>query len=207
MANTNTEIMRNGKITNVGKELLYSEYEKEGAWGDINHHVNTTSSAVDFGDFLWVFDKPRIEKSFWKSWGHAGMYSDHFQCYESWNKTDKEQYFIDENLQDSKILDAIELLESDCPVVLWNTQMSPKSRLAHIHRYDEYDNHPLAAVMRHNIDEAMKVGHARFINDIERQLLLEAMKIEKEKFEKRLRTYLKKYGTSKLRFDTYWADR
>ena len=31
-------------------------------------------------------------------------------------------------------------------------------------------------------------------------------KEEREKFEKRLRTYLKRYGTSKLRTWTYWLD-
>lgn len=38
-------------------------------------------------------------------------------------------------------------------------------------------------------------------------LILNAIKWSKLKFEKRLNTYLKKYGTSKLNIWTYWADK
>lgn len=40
----------------------------------------------------------------------------------------------------------------------------------------------------------------------DRQLILNAYKKELEKFEKRLNTYLKRYGLSKVRSWTYWRD-
>ena len=43
------------------------------------------------------------------------------------------------------------------------------------------------------------------INDV--KLILEAYKLQREKFEKRLNTYLKKYGTKNLRVSSYWIDR
>lgn len=42
--------------------------------------------------------------------------------------------------------------------------------------------------------------------DEDRLTILEGLKREREKFNKRLQTYLKRYGTSKIRTWTYWAD-
>jgi hypothetical protein len=42
--------------------------------------------------------------------------------------------------------------------------------------------------------------------DEDRLAILEGLKREREKFDKRLQTYLKRYGTSKIRTWTYWAD-
>lgn len=44
------------------------------------------------------------------------------------------------------------------------------------------------------------------INDADRAIILGAYQTEKENFNKRLDTYLKRYGTSKLHTWTYWRD-
>lgn len=41
----------------------------------------------------------------------------------------------------------------------------------------------------------------------EKSEILRALKWCRENFSKRLDTYLKRWGTGKLRFGTYWADR
>lgn len=41
----------------------------------------------------------------------------------------------------------------------------------------------------------------------QRAELIKAYEWAKAQFEKRLNTYLKKYGTSKMRCGTYWRDR
>lgn len=48
---------------------------------------------------------------------------------------------------------------------------------------------------------------ARPATDAEKAAILGALAWCREKFEKRLDAYLKRWGTSKLRFGTYWADR
>jgi len=45
------------------------------------------------------------------------------------------------------------------------------------------------------------------MNDTDRKAILAGLKHERDKFEKRLQSYLKRYGTSKLHTWTYWADR
>lgn len=44
------------------------------------------------------------------------------------------------------------------------------------------------------------------VNDEDRTIILNALKEERAKFEKRLKTYLKKYGLSKLKVWSYWQD-
>lgn len=45
------------------------------------------------------------------------------------------------------------------------------------------------------------------VNDDIRKRIVDGILFGKERFEKRLNSYLKRWGTSKLRFETYWADR
>jgi hypothetical protein len=45
-----------------------------------------------------------------------------------------------------------------------------------------------------------------FLNDEDIEKIKEALEEEKTKFKKRLETYLKKYGTSKLKVWSYWRD-
>ena len=49
------------------------------------------------------------------------------------------------------------------------------------------------------------ITHRMTENDFNKALAI--LKDERDKFEKRLQAYLKRYGTSKLHFGTYWADR
>jgi hypothetical protein len=62
------------------------------------------------------------------------------------------------------------------------------------------------------IDEWDLKNHPSWYGDVEpmtvedRQAILAGLKREREKFEKRLQTYLKRYGVSKIRTWTYWAD-
>lgn len=44
------------------------------------------------------------------------------------------------------------------------------------------------------------------MTEADREVILEGVKRERDKFEKRLHTYLKRYGVSKIHTWTYWAD-
>lgn len=58
-----------------------------------------------------------------------------------------------------------------------------------------------------NIARYGTMPEARPATDAEKAAILGALAWCREKFEKRLDAYLKRWGTSKLRFGTYWADR
>ncbi len=49
-------------------------------------------------------------------------------------------------------------------------------------------------------------GKYEKMTDADRMAILAGMKREREKFDKRLQAYLKRYGTSKIHTWTYWAD-
>ena len=53
-------------------------------------------------------------------------------------------------------------------------------------------------------DVPMHYGNPVMMNDTDRARLLEACKMQKSKFEKRLQAYLKRYGLSKIKKWTYW---
>lgn len=44
------------------------------------------------------------------------------------------------------------------------------------------------------------------LSDVDRKAYIEALKIEREAFKKRVNTYLKRYGTSKVHSWSYWQD-
>ena len=58
-----------------------------------------------------------------------------------------------------------------------------------------------------NVARSQWVDGLRPATESEKSEILRALKWCREKFEKRLDAYLKRWGTSKLRFGTYWADR
>lgn len=53
-------------------------------------------------------------------------------------------------------------------------------------------------------DVPMHYGNPVMMNDTDRARLLEACKMQRAKFEKRLQAYLKRYGLSKIKKWTYW---
>lgn len=50
----------------------------------------------------------------------------------------------------------------------------------------------------------MRYGNPVMMNDTDRARLLEACKMQKARFEKRLYAYLKRYRLSKIKKCTYW---
>ena len=58
-----------------------------------------------------------------------------------------------------------------------------------------------------NIARSQWVDGLRPATESEKSEILRALKWCRENFSKRLDAYLKRWGTSKLRFGTYWADR
>lgn len=61
-------------------------------------------------------------------------------------------------------------------------------------------------IARREHDEGVADGTAWDLTDEGREQLAEALRAEIARLEKRCRTYLKRYGTSKLRVWTYWTE-
>ena len=69
-----------------------------------------------------------------------------------------------------------------------------------------YDFHALREYDVNNEPWRYKPGTYEKMTEADRLTILAGMRRERDKFEKRLQTYLKRYGTSKIHTWTYWAD-
>ena len=138
--------------------------------------------AIDLGGYFYLLpDKASIQGSFW--------FHDEGPNYDYYLEVTKDEerkraYFLAKNLNRFDIDEAREDLD----------------------RYGvyEYDQDGQTVI---NIARSQWVDRLRPATDAEKAAILEALAWCRDKFEKRLNAYLKRWGTSKLRFGTYWADR
>lgn len=128
---------------------------------------------------LVEFVKPEIETSFCFGYGICGTYEEALKS----KANAKEDYFLRENLRG--IDDRIEELKSNDILFIYRNA-------ANIEVSRNWSNTPLQ-----NWKTVM-------MNDTDRARLLEACKLQRAKFEKRLHAYLKRYGVSKIKKWTYW---
>lgn len=152
------------------------------------------------------FSKPRIDKDFWVGYSDCGQGI----TYDEANSTidaihnNFAEYFKSENMRgiDQFIEEAI----------------AAKDNIAHNYTFDiavvcgrwngQADDSPLREVCvgvnlnDHPLEPGCRVAT---IDDMER--IIAALEQRKANFEKRLNTYLKRYGTSKLHVGRYWVDR
>lgn len=210
------------------KEFL-NEYlnEMRKAWNDskmLDHFKNTFSSAVRLScGGLLVFEKPSIDKNFCFGYG--------LQCgteYDDANKmashaATSEKYFLDQNLKgfDDKIK-RLETMKnswgSSCVLLLhrkcYYSQKAPLNVFNYFLSSGGLDNYE-------KLPESDCKGCVKYLEPFDgigyyydlieateedRKNILAALKHERAKFEKRLNAYLKKYGLSKVRTWSYWAD-
>lgn len=195
------------KITKQDKAMLTNEFRK--VWhkrnGDVDEKmvkycVNKTSAYMVIDDRIITFDKPHIQTEFCFGYGiqiqtdyeEATAMRDHASASES--------YFIRRNLDGTDAAGYMEYIDDDChPFEPW---------LDKSHYNCQDDDCKLGEIRWehwHKRDWCERQGWRR-LNDSEIGELYNLLKDEQEKFEKRLKTYLKRYGTSKLHTWTYWAD-
>lgn len=210
------------------KEFL-NDYlnEMRKAWdGDdmIKYFKNTFSSAVRLSNGgLLVFEKPTIDKNFCFGYG--------MQCgteYDDANKmashaATSEKYFLDQNLKefDNKIKN-LETMKnswgSSCVLLLhrkcYYSQKAPLNVFNYflsscgLNYYEKCNNSDMAGTTKYfeNFDGIGYYYDLAEATAEDRANILAALKHERQKFEKRLNAYLKKYGLSKVRAWSYWAD-
>ena len=202
-----------GAVTMTEKQdndkCLLDEYMKEWAkvWnnkGMLDFERKKFSSAIrlENGGILY-FEKPTIENKF--CWHDEGPQ------YEEYKKLHSDEellkaYFKAENLRTYdralKGLQKLENWEGEYYGLTWYIQRENYSgqteplNLFRYHAFRECDvnEHP-----------SMYEG-AEKMTETDRKAIVKALQHERDKFEKRLDAYLKRYGISKLHTWTYWAD-
>lgn len=152
---------------------------------------------------LLNWEKPSIETSF--CFGYRGCDSSDANKMARHAKSN-ETYFINENLRNyDNIIKKIESL-------LNGEDYSSSKLYIYREKYNKIDNLnlwsyiilPLCDYINAKERNTYLDLHEANVDDI--KTILQTEKSERTKFEKRLHTYLKKYGLSKVRSWSYWAD-
>ena len=145
-------------------------------------------SAVKLADGVVLFDRPRIETKF--------CFHDEGPDYEFYKELGSDEnllrdYFIRENMDQNGIAEPNE--NTDMYIVKYAGEYRP-GRV-----YVQFCNCPEYLNLR-------REDTIRIATDTERSLYLAELARVRKAFRKRLDTYLKRYGISKLHIWSYWAD-
>ena len=159
------------------------------------------------------FEKPRIDTQFCFGYSSCGQGPEYEEANAACRAAKSEEYFLQHNL--SGMDEEIRALECNCdyPQGEYNHRYDGKAWFLQRVSYTG-EREPLN-VWRYYAWREWDVNNEPWrytpgmyekMSDADRQTILAGLKREREKFDKRLHTYLKRYGTSKLRTWTYWMD-
>lgn len=184
------------KLTKDDKAMLRAEALK--TWrneSDADWFVSQVSGYVELGGGLVVYMKPHVKTHF--CFGEHTYDYDEVMDYCEEKRNDV-SYFIAENLEGTEAKWDLDRLKGEgrCyrkyrPVLVKDTEYG--SRLARVEFADDWSM-TLKDGQR-DLTQEEKDAYGAFLEE------------EQAKFEKRLNTYLKRYGLSKCQYWTYWADR
>lgn len=155
---------------------------------DREYYKKHSAGAIKVPEGYIVIDKPRIENRF--------CFHDEGPDYETYKEIHRKDenlraYFLNENLRDLDT-ELEHLRKEDTPVFVYSMDYKQMAG----YRTDRYS---------YDFHECMKAGHRQMTPE-ERAQVIALTQAVRDAFEKRLQTYLKKYGTSKIHTWTYWAD-
>ena len=186
------------KLSKEDKELLREQHamvwKGKKAQEMVDYNVGKASGIIELGEFIVTYDKPSIETDFWFP-EHTYDYDEVVEEANACSKS--EQYFIGVNLQ--RFDDLVERLDDTGN--RWFVG-------------EEYWQQPadcklgsIECIRRSWNEQEVRLKRARELTKEEvadyRKFIIE----EREKFDKRLRAYLKRYGLTKCHYSVYWADR
>lgn len=191
------------------KNELRTEYNK--VWNGNQHMVDFCVGKTDVvvklrGKYLFPVDKPRIETSFCFGYGYCGV-SDEEDYRGAANMAQhartNEGYFIRENMK--QITGKIEALNNGGYIALIRGHYITKSNLVDIEYFRDYEK------TTGRIDNAIARYHEKgdiafIMEEEDKAIILQAYEEAKAHFEKRLKTYLKRFGLSKVNSWAYLSD-
>lgn len=172
-------------------------------WGKDNHMIDYCVKDADLfiktsQGYIMEIEKPRIETSFCFGY-HDYVDGDYERANNMADFAEKDfDYFREKNLE--KIQFSINWLsETNKKFYFRNHYCSQTMEtLKSIESFQPWDEP--ADVFK----KEFKIYKP--VPDEDRLLLIKAYEVEKERFSKRIETYLKRYGLSKVRTWSYWAD-
>ena len=200
------------KTTNTQQQELknrFTEIISTEVWPHSQHMIDYCKKQaayivpLDNGDIAEI-EKPSIETSFCFGYGYCGVSTteDHQRAIDCANHArTKEEYFISENLKG--LDEMIDDLKDDT---------------MHFYKFVKYygspDDSNLKGVRGANFCHTPEnaawqwtgLRSLKELTETERQELIKGYETVKEQFIKRLNTYLKRYGLSKLHVWTYLSD-
>lgn len=209
------------------QEFLNIIEQKEGN-GWVNYYKNSVSDVLKIDDKFILFDKPSIKTHFCFGHGQNGLSTQEETdraCDMAHHARTNEKYFLNENLEDiNKKIAVIEAYINSPDNMAEYLEKNYKDIFYYTsHRYSckkpylMYQNYKIDEQVYYSfMDDYEKNDYLEieqhkqyFIREIainEMQEILNILISEKQKFEKRLQTYLKRYGLTKIQSWSYLVD-
>lgn len=190
--------------------LYFEELKKE--WDDakmVEYCKKNTALVVEHGGMLYPIERPSIETSFWYGYGWNGRSSEEEEAWASASvetALTSEEHFIEHNLEDlnrtiAKLNEALDGLGKN-----WVPGDHPRFMVVTGRSYagDDGSTRICYATV---VDTFRPLGNAEpcFDKTLVRKMIAGYEEV-REGFVKRLRTYLKRYGLSKISVNTYLRD-
>lgn len=194
-------------LEEVRKDFLeaVTAYEK-GRQKGIDYYMKKKEEAIPLDGKFYTIDRPEIRTSFCFGSGYCGVSTleedEAASSMAHYAKTNQD-YFIKENMEG--IEGIIKRLKEDAYWYVGSNHLREDYPFIEISSskaepwYDEKGR-------LHNPNNYDFIFWKRLLTDEERKEILEAYQRVKTSFEKRLKTYLKRYGMSKIRTWTYISD-
>lgn len=183
-------------------KVLSDEYAK--VWGkDTGMHEfcmkNTSAVVILSQGEVFAVDRPHIETSFCFGHGFCGITTeeDEERANRMADKAERDQdYFFEENMRRTGFDYQIDELSREGNEVLIR------------HAYIDHSNRIVSftAGAPWNVEQYKDDAFIRVATDKDRKAIIRALEEAKDEFAKRLMTYLKRYGLSKVRSWTYLSD-
>ena len=173
----------------MSKELIkkYADIDYPNNKSMNDYILKSTSEVIETSKgYLIRFEKPSIKTRFCFGHGYNGISTseDAKRAFDNaeYARTN-EQYFINENLEEIN------------------------ERIKELY-YSDLKTGILKSIVSENVLNHFRNGihNEEQVSEQDKELILNTLKFEKAKFEKRLNTYLKRYGLSKIHSWTYLVD-
>ena len=184
------------KMTKEDKARVREQYAK--VWAKdkmVDYCTGKTSGYIIIDGIMVAFDKPSIQTDFWFG-EHTYDYDE--VCQTAQRLSQDEQYFIRENIEGTKAWRYMKALTEN--------KYGVEPYLRDKAYYGQDDDCILGYIDFQHDWETNGLERKKLTED-EKADLYEFCIDEIAKFEKRLRTYLKRYGLTKCHYGVYWADR
>ena len=183
------------------KAMYMSEIAK--AWSDkrmLDYFDKEVSSIVELSDGkLMSFSKRKIETDFCFGYGFTNTYDNARDTADFARQS--EEYFTEKNLDkyDQEINWLTDAIQFDCQVYAYRVNYYSAKEPLNLWRWITLSEHQLQEI-KHDTE---RYKDLQLISIGDANLIINSIKQERTKMEKRVKTYLKKYGLSKIRTWTY----